>query len=149
MFKSQTLAARGINLAKLFPLLMILGSCAHNVLIVGRTNGSKGKATITTAGNKSGDISIELDGKNYTGQWVYVPNGGGFAFGSGTSISGTRVTTVTGNAIALPMQGDGTVLANAPDGSSLRCGFTFSEFGRTGVGTCQDGKGEIYDMQIN
>lgn len=34
-------------------------------------------------------------------------------------------------------------------GSSLRCSFTFSEFGRTGIGVCQDTAGQLYDMQIN
>jgi hypothetical protein len=51
--------------------------------------------------------------------------------------------------IGLPTGGDGSVLASAADGSTIRCAFQYSEWGSTGVGVCQDGSGETYDLQIN
>jgi hypothetical protein len=51
--------------------------------------------------------------------------------------------------IGLPTGGNGSVLASAPDGSALRCVFQYSEWGSTGVGVCEDNRGEMYDLQIN
>lgn len=129
--------------------LLILSGCGHNLYIVGRTSGATGTAHIVTAGNHNGDISIALKGKTYVGRWVYAPGGGSVSFGTATAVSGTQSATSTGTAIGLPMGGPGSIIASAPDGSSLRCSFNYSEFGSTGIGICQDGEGETYDLQIN
>ena len=129
-------------------LPVILGGCAHQLVLVERTSGSRGTATITTAGNKSGDISILLNEKVYVGTWIYVPEGGSYGFSSATAVSGSRVATASGSFAALPLGGGGSILASAPDNSSLRCNFKYSEIGSTGIGECQDSKGGIYDLQI-
>jgi hypothetical protein len=51
--------------------------------------------------------------------------------------------------IGLPTGGDGSILASAADGSTIRCAFQYSEWGSTGLGVCEDGSGETYDLQIN
>ncbi len=117
--------------------------------LVGRTTGAKGTARVVTAGNHSGDISIQLAGKTYTGRWVYAPGGGSIGFGTASAFSGTQSATATSTFVGLPTGGNGSVLASAPDGSTLRCAFEYSEWGSTGVGVCQDGKGEVYDLQID
>jgi hypothetical protein len=130
-------------------LAMMLGACTHNIYLVGRTTGTTGTAQVSTFGNHSGDIAITLGSKVYTGQWVYAPGGGSVGIGTATAFSGGQSATATSTFIGLPTGGPGSVLASAPDGSTLRCSFTFSEFGHTGIGACQDNKGEIYDLQIN
>jgi hypothetical protein len=133
----------------LLVLALALSGCSHNLYLVGRTTGATGTASVTTAGNHGGDIAINLAGKIYTGRWVYSPAGGSIGFASTTAFSGGTSATATGTAIGLPTGGPGSILASAPDGSTIRCVFSYSEFGNTGIGVCQDSKGEMYDLQIN
>jgi len=137
------------KLAASLLLVVTLSACGHNMYFVGRTSGVKGTTRVVTAGNHSGDISIDLGGKVYTGRWVYAPGGGSIGFGTATAFSGGQTATANSTVIGLPTGGNGTVLASAPDGSELRCAFNYSEWGSTGVGVCEDSKGETYDLQIN
>lgn len=130
--------------------IALTGGCVqHNVYLVDRTTGATGTAEVTTFGNHSGGISINLDGKVYSGRWVYAPGGGTIGLGTATAFGGGGSATATSTFIGLPMGGPGSVLATAPDGSALRCSFTFSEWGRTGIGICKDSAGHIYDLQID
>lgn len=138
----------GGKLGACIALAMLVGGCTHNVYFVGR-NGVTGTAKVTTFGNHSGGITITLGGKVYTGQWVYAPGGGAIGLGTAVASAGGQTATATSTFVGLPTGGPGSVLATAPDGSSLRCSFTFSEFGRTGIGVCQDNAGQLYDMQIS
>jgi hypothetical protein len=115
--------------------------------MVGQTTGAKGAARIVTAGNHSGSISLDMAGKVYSGRWVYVPGGGSIGFGTTIASSGIHVATASSMMIGLPTGGNGSVLASAADGSTIRCAFQYG--GSTGVGVCQDDRGEIYDLQIN
>ena len=130
-------------------LVLSLGGCGHSLYIVGRTTGAKGTARIVTAGNHSGDISIDLVGKVYSGRWVYAPGGGSIGFGTAVASSGVHIATASSTMIGLPTGGDGSILASAVDGSTIRCAFQYSEWGSTGLGVCQDSDGEDYDLQIN
>lgn len=128
---------------------LLLTACSHNLSFVSQKTGAIGSASITTFGNQSGTMDITINGKVYTGQWVYSPQGGGVAYGLASVVSSTGQSAfASGSAVALPMGGPGSILARAADGSTLRCGFTFSEWGRNGIGQCQDNTGEIYDLQI-
>jgi len=129
-------------------LAMLLGGCTHNVYIMG-ANGTTGTAEVTTFGNHSGRITINLGGKVYTGRWVYAPGGGAIGLGTATASAGGQTATASSTYVGLPTGGPGTILASAPDGSTLRCAFSFSEWGHTGIGTCQDNSGQRYDLQIN
>jgi len=42
---------------------------------------------------------------------------------------------------------NGRILAVSPNGDSIRCEFQYS--GGSGIGTCKDSVGELYDLQIN
>jgi hypothetical protein len=128
---------------------LVLGSCSHSIYLVGQKSGATGTAELTTFGNQSGTINISLNDKIYTGTWVYAPTGGSIMFGSATAVSSTGQSAfASGNAIAAPMGGPGSIIAKAPDGSSIRCSFTYSEWGGTGIGQCTDNVGETYDLQI-
>jgi hypothetical protein len=125
-----------------------LSGCAHEMKLVDRQSGAVGTASVTTAGNHSGSISISLNGKTYLGTWVYAPTGGALGFSDATATSGTATATGYGTMAMLPTGGGGSILATAPDGSRIHCTFQYSEFGRDGLGVCQDNKGATYDLQI-
>ncbi|HTO83335.1 MAG TPA: hypothetical protein VMQ73_13915 [Methylomirabilota bacterium] len=133
-------------------LALPLAGCErdYNIYLSSRTSGATATAVaVTTPGHRnSGDISVLLSGKTYTGRWVYVAEGGAVAVSTATAFSGARTVTATGTTVAAPMQGNGSLIATSPDGASLHCGFNFSGWSRTGTGACQDSAGEIYDLQI-
>jgi len=138
-----------VRIGACLALVAGLTGCGHNLYVVGRTTGIQGKTRIVTAGNHSGSISMDLGGKTYTGQWVYAPTGGAVGVGTTSGFVGGQPAMATSTVSAMPASGPGSVIASAPDGSSLRCTFTYSEWGATGMGVCQDNKGELYDLQIN
>jgi hypothetical protein len=129
--------------------VILLSGCAHNLYFVGRTTGAKGTARVVTNTGQGRTISIALNGKTYTGQWVYVSGGGSLTFATAFATSGAKSATATGTGIGIPTQGNGSILASAADGSSIRCIFDYSEWSSNGMGVCQDDKGEVYDLQIN
>jgi hypothetical protein len=130
-------------------LAIPLSGCGHSLYVVGRTTGAKGAARIVTVGNHSGSISLDVAGKVYSGRWVYAPGGGSIGFGTAIASSGVHIATASSTMIGLPTGGDGSILASAADGSTIRCAFQYSEWGSTGLGVCEDGSGETYDLQIN
>ena len=38
---------------------------------------------------------------------------------------------------------------HSADGTQLRCVSDWNAMSQTGIGVCQDSKGEVYDMQID
>jgi hypothetical protein len=94
-------------------------------------------------------MSVNLGGKQFSGTWIYVAQGGGVALGFGSASAGPAFATGTATAVALPVQGNGSALLTAEDGSTLRCLFNYSAMSRSGLGACQDNKGGTYDLQID
>jgi hypothetical protein len=125
----------------------LLTGCGHTVYLVGRTTGVTAESTFRVA-HASNEVSFTLGNRTYTGHWVYMEQGGSVGIGTATAYSGGQTATATGTVIGLPTGGNGSFLGSAPDGSTLRCTFTFSEWNLKGMGVCQDNRGEIYDMQI-
>ena len=141
---------RPIGLSAFIVLAVCLTGCGHNFYMVGRTTGAVGQARITsTPGHPGGDIALTIAGKVYNGRWVYMEGGGTVGLGTATAFPGGKSATATHSFIGLPTGGNGSVLAAAADGSQIRCVFDYSEMNNTGVGTCEDSKGELYDLQIN
>lgn len=133
-------------------LSVALAGCvtlSHDFYLIGRQSGTTGQGTVPANGQHGGPITITLGGKAFRGRWVYVETGGSVGLGAATSSSGTRATTTTGTFVGLPTGGNGTVMAAASDGMTLRCTFYFSEWNLKGTGVCQDNKGETYDLQIS
>jgi len=131
--------------------LITLCGCvsSHDFYLVGRKNGAIGTATVPANGRHGGPIEIALGNKTYKGRWVYMETGGGAGVGLASGYSAGRTATATSTFVGLPTGGNGTVVAAAPDGSTLRCTFDFSEWNLKGVGVCEDSAGEIYDLQIS
>lgn len=136
------------SIASVLVLAACLAGCTHGVYLVGRTTGAVGTANVSGPGS-SGPITIALGGRIFTGRWVYSATGGGVGLTQASATTGRLTTTGSATLLSLPTGGPGSILASAPDGSSLRCGFQYSEWGGTGMGACQDSAGEIYDLQIN
>lgn len=135
--------------ALLMALAVPISGCGHSFYVVGRTTGTQGTARVVTAGNHSGSISLDVAGKVYSGRWVYAPGGGSVGVGTAIASSGMHIAMASNTMIGLPMGGDGSILASAADGSTIRCAFQYSEWGSTGVGVCQDSADKTYDLQIN
>ena len=74
-------------------------------------------------GSGGGKITISLGPRQYSGRWIYAAVGGGVGFGSTMTKSGKQVSTASATFVDTPTGGNGTVLASASDGSTLRCAF--------------------------
>src|ERR1700722_15273977 len=96
---------------------VLLIGCFHDLVLIGRDQGQQGTGIAT--GLQSGTLTVNLNNKTYTGDWVSAM--GGFS-------------------------GQGSALLSAEDGSRLHCEFTADHF--SGYGTCEDDKKKIYDVQI-
>jgi hypothetical protein len=133
-------------------LALTLSGCitlSHDFYLMGRTSGVTGSATVPANGQHGGPITITLGKRVFQGRWVYAESGGAAGIATATGYSGAHTATATGTAVGLPTGGNGTVLAAAADGTTLRCTFYFSEWNLKGTGVCQDNKGETYDLQIS
>ena len=130
---------------------LALGGCSRtlNMHLAARSSGSHADTSIVAvAGHPSGEMVLQLNGKTYSGRWVYMSGPGSVSIGAATVFSGLRTAAATGTAIGMPMQGGGSASLSAPDGSTLRCSYDYSAISKSGVGICQDSKGEFYDLQI-
>jgi len=128
--------------AALVGLGFLLSACSHNLYMVGRTNGATGKTVLqTTPGHPSGDMTIAVGSKVYSGTWVFK-NGGGV-------VGIAAVGGSAGSFLGSNSSGNGSMLLSAPDGATLRCGFDYDTLSATGLGVCQDSAGELYDLQIS
>jgi hypothetical protein len=127
--------------------LASLAGCSHQVFIASRTTALAGHTTVPP-GASSGEMSISLGDKLYSGRWVYVSAPGMVSVGTATSVSGLRSVSTTGTGYGIPTGGQGSMILAAADGSSLHCTFSYSGWTSTGVGECQDNVGGMYDLQI-
>ena len=140
------------ELAPLVACVGLLASCTQtrNVYLTGRTSGATVQTqVITMSGQPSGEATLRLNGKTYTGRWVYMSGGGSVGLTTATAVSGAHTASSTGMALGLPSGGNGTMNLAASDGSTLRCIFQYSTWSRSGVGVCEGSDGEIYDIQIS
>jgi hypothetical protein len=130
--------------------LGVLSGCArpYDLYLMGRSSGDQARTTIERTAQPGGDFAVLLHGKQYVGRWVYMENAGAVTNGAATGVSGGQVATANGVALSAPRQGGGSVIAAAADGSTLHCQYTFDSWSRSGVGVCQDNRGELYDLQI-
>lgn len=129
--------------------IIYLSGCAHHFTLIPRDGKEKGQGVAQEVGKT---VTITLNGKTYTGNYVY--GGGSVAFfntfGSATAYSGTKTATAFGSGFGtayVPGSGNGRILATSPDGDVIRCEFLYS--GGSGLGICQDNAEKEYDLQIH
>lgn len=130
---------RGLPIAY---LTLALAACTHNLMLMSREGSGTGQGVAHGSGGK-GDLTIDLEGKHYTGRWIAV-SGGSYGL---LQTYGAHPTT--GTAIGASGQSTGNALLKSDDGSGLRCEFQFSGWSNTGFGVCQTDSGHLYDLQID
>jgi hypothetical protein len=119
-------------------LLALLGGCGHNLTLMA-ADGTMGTGHATGMGGK-GTLEVQIDGRDYTGNWVAAQGGSvGFGFAGRTSFT----------TMAVDASSTGNALLHSADGSSLRCHFVFGGMSATGYGECEDNAGTHYDLQIS
>jgi hypothetical protein len=128
---------------------LLIGGCSHRLSLIPRHGGLNGEGIAEEAGKK---VTITLNGKTYTGQYVYGDGGVAFTntFGNATAYSGVGTATAYGSSFSttyVPGSGNGRILATSTDGDAIRCEFQYSSGG--GLGVCEDNAGELYDLQIH
>jgi hypothetical protein len=126
-----------------------LGGCSHALYVTARTTGVAGQTSITTApGTPSGEISLSLGRKLYSGHWIYVAGPGSVSVASATAFSGVHSATASGIGLGMPTSGHGSIIMSGPGEIYFRCVYEYSQWSSSGVGECQDETGESYDLQI-
>ena len=94
-------------------------------------------------------MSIEVGGRAYSGRWVCVSSPGAISLVSASATNGFHTAYGSGTALEVPGGGSGSIILSAPDGSIIHCAFTYSQWSRTGAGSCRDNQGHTYDLQIS
>jgi hypothetical protein len=133
--------------AVLILLALLVGcSTAYQLTLMPRTSGVLYYGEAFETGSQA-DVSVTIDKKTYTGNWVYSTPERTTGYVSGGW--GWRRSAIGGTVtVDNPGGGEAKALLQAADGSGLRCDFRGMASGRTGGGTCQDDKGLLYDVQI-
>ncbi len=140
---------------KIVPLAvaaLLLGGCAttYDMSVMPRDSGRMYSGIATDNGNGEGRVTIDVDGKTYSGQWVALSPDranawvtGGFGFGRGRFGFGGFGTSVL---IDNPYGQESKALLTAQDGSGMRCDLRTGQ--GYGGGACRDDRGREYDVQL-
>ena len=130
-------------------IAVTLSGCAHKFSIFPRNGSGKGTGEASDFGR---ELTINMNGKTYRGTYVY--GGGSVAvtnsFGSATAFSGSQSVYAYGSGSSttfIPGSGKGQLLAFSDDGDAIRCNFNYQS--SSGIGVCEDNKGNLYDLQIH
>lgn len=128
-------------------MFLFLCSCqyTHQMQLISRNNTGNGTGTVEERGKK---VTIYLNEKTYIG--TYVHDGGSSVTsinsGSATAYNAYGSSTAHGTSSSvsyIPGSGNGRIIAtNGED--TLRCDFKYSQ--GSGVGYCEDNKGNSYDL---
>lgn len=122
---------------------LLLSGCAHAVQLTPRDGGPIGYGSAPASVGDKGQLTVNLNGKTYTGRWVLVRGG---SMGFGTAYSGASIATASMYGMAA--DANGQAILSSPDGAHLRCQFSYSSWSDAGMGVCQDDAGKTYDMTI-
>jgi hypothetical protein len=138
---------------RLIPLTcaLALAGCAstYQLTLMPRDSGKTYSGVLEEVTRGEGRMSVDIEGKAYTGTWVqstptysqgWVSGGFGFGWRRGWGGLGTTIT------IDNPQGGEAKALLQAADGSGLRCDLRNTQ--QRGGGTCRDDRGREYDVQM-
>ena len=130
---------------KLFLLIMIglLSSCALQMQVMSRDNGTMYKGSVQGNGFGSGTISLSLDNKMCTGAFARGASNDSFGFFQTYGAKGSGSVGSVQN-----FGGSSTVkaLLSCTDGTGLRCDFVGGS--GTGTGICVDSKNQVFDAIV-
>ena len=131
---------------------LALSGCAttYQMNLMPRDSGKMYTGIATDNGAGEGHVTVDIDGRTYSGSWVQLsPDrttgwvSGGFGFGRGRFGFGGIGTTIT---TENPYGTESKALLTAQDGSGLRCDFRSGQ--GYGGGICRDDRGREYDVQL-
>ena len=129
---------------------LALSGCAttYQMTLMPRDSGKTYTGLLEEAGSGEGRITVNLDGKAYTGTWVQSTPASTHGWVSGGFGWGRRGWGGLGTMITLdnPQGGEAKALLSAADGSGLRCDLRSGQ--DRGGGVCRDDRGREYDVQL-
>lgn len=128
----------------LFTLILVSG-CTAKLTFIDKSNGEIHLGTTGSTIQNQGEASATIQGKMYTGSWVYSENGGSYSL-SDIVFNGEKKGTVS--TTTTPTSGNGLLNIRSEDGSYIRCVFNFSAQTRTGIGQCIKNDSRQFDLTI-
>ncbi len=126
-------------------VLVLLSGCTAKLTFIDKTNGEIHLGTTGTTMQNQGDASAIIQGKTYTGTWMYSDNGGSYSL-SEVSLNGETKGTVS--TTTMSTSGNGILNLRSGDSSYIRCVFSFSAQTRTGIGHCVRNDNRQFDLTI-
>ena len=127
---------------KILPIAaaLVLAGCAttYDMSVMPRDSGRMYSGIATDNGTGEGRVTIEIEGKTFSGQWVALSPDRANAW-----ITGGFGTSVL---IDNPYGQESKALLTAQDGSGMRCDLRTGQ--GYGGGTCRDDRGREYDVQL-
>ena len=128
---------------------ILLAGCAHTLTLYPVGGGQAGNGTANEINKR---VTINLNGRSYTG--TYVHDGGQLmpttVYGSASTYSGSYSSgTAYGTSVGttyVPGSGNGRILAASPAGDTIRCDFLYRS--GSGIGQCEDSAGKRYDLKF-
>jgi hypothetical protein len=145
---------RRVQLAIAVLAATALAGCGSTVILTSRDGGPGGVGAAPGGMSSHGALKIDLEGKQYVGEWIVSAEGGfsGFSdpgaparkkFGSHKLAQATGIVSA-----GLASNGDGRAYANAPDGTTLHCNFRLNAVTSVAQGQCERNDGRLYDLTM-
>lgn len=118
--------------------LLALTGCASQMQLMQRDSGQVYAGKISSNGMGGGTLSVQLDGKSCSGQFVQASSGDSFGFAQ---------TFGRGGATAMLLGSSGAptykALMTCTDGTGVRCDASGTT---SGAGICVDSASRVFDM---
>lgn len=122
---------------------LIIAGCSWAVQMMPRDSGTIYRGIANGNGMGSGNISVEIDGRSYSGPKFRTASSDSFgffqAYGGTKSVFG--VSQTFGGTVAVK------AILSSPDNRGLRCDLTGDGRGHAG-GICVDDRGRVFDVLV-
>jgi len=131
-----------------------LAGCASMVTLTARDGGPGGVGVSPGSVGGRGTLRINLEGKQYVGEWVVSTEGGFAGFSNADkptrkTLGSSSLGKATGIVSAgIASNGDGRAYANGPGGATLRCNFRLNAVTSMAQGLCERNDGRLYDLTM-
>ena len=114
----------------------VLAGCTPKLVITNQATGVSGYGTASGANASStGQVTIDIDGEEFTGPWVAMRDAGNAAltfWSMGPKDSGVGVANLTSSS-----------------GKYVRCEFGYNMTSLSGIGLCKSKQGDTYDFMMS